>query len=223
MSILTLLTKKPPEIAGYTFDAVLEDELQFEAELPSYPVESGATIHDHRIIKPARYRIKVVLSNTPVSQSLLGFAGSMAGGLVSNLTSNPLVAAVAGMSAGFLASTSGTRASAGLEHLVAVLEGAEPFDIECGDISLKNMLITKITRARDPSNEGALVAMLEVSEFISLDRLKKDGGQPSHTELDSKDLSASALSSTVNKGVQTAKDLAGSALDKAKNAIGGLL
>lgn len=223
MSILTLLTKKPPVIAGYTFDAVLEDELQFEAEIPTYPIENGATVSDHRIIRPARYRITVVISNTPVTQSLGGFVGSMAGGLVSNLTSNPLIAAVAGISAGFLASSSGTRASAALEHLVAVLEGAAPFDLECGDISLKNMLITKITRSRNSENENAMVAVLEISEFISLDRLKQDGGQPSHTDLNPKDLAAASLSSTVNKGVQTAKDMAGDALNKAKNAIGGLL
>lgn len=216
MGLLTLLTREPPKIAGYEFDAVLEDELDFSVTVPSYPVESGAEISDHRIINPCRYRITVAISNTPLSQSLLGFAGSMAGGLVPNLTDNPLVAAVAGMSAGFLASSDGTRASAALEHLIQMLEGAKPFDVQCGDITLKNMVITRITRRKDPENEGGLVAVLELQEFISLERLQSDG-QPSHKQLRQDSPEQSACSKLVDKGVTAVKE----AGTKIKDTVAG--
>ncbi len=215
MSLLTLLTRTPPSIAGFTFDAVLEDELEFSVEVPSYPIETGAEISDHRIINPCRYRIVVLMTNTPLKQSLLGFAGSMAGGLISNLTNNPVVAAVAGLSAGFLASSDGTRASSALAELIRILEGEKPFDIDAGDVQLKNMVVTRITRRKNPENEGGLEAVLELQEFVTLDRLTTDG-QPSHKQLDDGSKEQSACSSVVNKGVTTVKSLGSSATEAIK-------
>lgn len=219
-SLVTLFTREPPTIAGYTFDAVLEDELEFSVSVPTYPVESGAEISDHRIINPCRYRIVGVMTNTPVQQSLMGFAGSMVGGLVSNLTSNPLVAAVAGMSAGFLASSDGTRASAALSNLIAILEGAKPFDVVAGDITLKNMVAVRLTRRKNPTNEGGLEFVLELQEFIELDRLTASG-QPSHEQLKSGSVEQSACAKAVEKGLSTVKDAADTVVTKVKSVIDG--
>lgn len=215
MSLITLLTREPPQICGYTFDAVLEDELEFGVEVPTYPIENGAEVSDHRIILPARYRITIMMTNTPLAQSLGGFAGSMAGGLVSNLTDNPVIAAVAGMSAGFLASSSGTRSSTALEQLIGVMEYGKPFDVQCGDITLKNMVITKITRRKNPENERGLEAVLELQEYVSLDRITQEGA-PKHTQMRPDSKEASSCSAVVNKGVSSVKELGSSALDKVK-------
>lgn len=218
MSLLTIFTRKAPEICGYSFDAVLEDELDFSVTIPSYPVESGAEISDHRIINPCRYRIVGVVTNTPLKQDLMGFAGSMAGGLISNITDNPVVAAVAGMSAGFLASTDGTRSSAALETLIEILEGARPFDVVAGDITLKNMLVTRLTRRKNTENEGGLEFVLELQEFISLDRLTAQG-QPSHTQMSAGSVEQSACSSIIEKGVSAVKDVGNSIKEKISSVL----
>lgn len=213
MSLLTMLTRVPPEICGYTFDAVLEDELEFSVDLPTYPIESGAEITDHRIINPIRYRIVIAISNTPLQQNFSDLGLSMAGGLVSNLTDNPLVASIAGLSAGFLASSDGTRASAALETLIGILEYSKPFDVQCGDITLEDMVITRITRRKTPENENALEAVLELQELVTLDRLSSDG-QPKHTQLSKETVEQYSCSATVNKGLTTIKDVGNNVKDK---------
>lgn len=219
-SLVTLFTRDPPTIAGYTFDAILEDELEFSVQVPSYPIESGAEVSDHRIINPCRYRIVGLMTNTPLQQSLLGFAGSMAGGLVSNLTSNPLVAAVAGLSAGFLASSDGTRASAALANLIAILEGAKPFDVVAGDITLKNMVAVRLTRRKTPENENGLEFVLELQEFIELERLTASG-QPSHDQMQEGSPEQSSCAKAVEKGLTSVKEAGASAVAKVKDVVSG--
>lgn len=188
-------------IANYTLDAVLEESLEMSVETPSYPIESGASVSDHRIIQPIKYQIRGVVSNTPLKVSVFDFAG----GLVSNLTENPIVAAAAGISAGALAGQKENRAQAALAQFIQILEGEKPFDVVSGDISLKNMVITKITRTRNPENENALVFDLDLTEFISLDRLTSDG-QPDHRYLRDGDPSKAGNAREVSKGQATLKD-----------------
>lgn len=200
-----IMNRKSPQIAGYEFDAILEDEFALSVEIPSYPIESGASISDHRIINPARYTLRGVISNKPLKVSVFDFAG----GLVSNLTDNPIVAAGAGMSAGALAGFlgndggEGTRVSAAVQTLIDILEGKEPFDVDTGDIQLKNMVVTSFSRKRDPENENAMIFELELQEFVTLDRLTQEG-QPSHKQMKNGSVEQSANSKQASMGkVQT--------------------
>lgn len=220
MSIINLISRKPPSICGYQFDGVLEDSLEFSVDIPKYPIESGAQIADHRIINPCRYRITGIVSNTPMNANSLGYIGSLVGGTavgaLSNLTNNPLVAAVAGLSIGFLAGTDGTRASAALERLILILEGEDPFDVDAGDVQLKNMVIVNITRDKDPENENGLVFTLELQEFVTLDRLSTDG-QPSHKQLREGSVEQSGISKVVSEGWKNTKEAASNAIQKLKD------
>ena len=216
MSILTLLTKEPPKIGEYSFDAVLEDEIDLTSTITTYPVETGAEISDHRIINPAKYRLTIVMTNSPLAQEIPDFSSSISGGLLSNLTKNPVVAAVSGLSAGFLASSDSTRASSAFDKLIELMESEQPFDIDTGDRFLKDMMVVRITRKRDPSNENAMVASVELQEYISIDRLTKDG-QPSHKVLRSGSPEQSSCSMFVSKGVTTVKN----AGEKARKFVGG--
>lgn len=188
-NLITLLTHTPPSIAGYTMDAVLEDDLEFSKTITEYPTERGVSIADHHIINPIQYKMTCAISNKELKTNLTDFAG----GLVSNLTDNPLVASVAGMSAGFLASSEETRASSALIEFVKMLEGEKAFDVDAGDVQLKNMVFTNIRRKKDPENEDALIVELTLKEFITVDRLSQDG-QPHHDQLrkGSKEQSANA-------------------------------
>lgn len=221
MSIVNLITRTPPVIANYQFDAVLEDTLEFSVDIPTYPIESGASISDHRIVNPCRYRLTGIVSNSPVMnpnslEHLTTIAGSIGVGALSNLTNNPMVAAVAGLSIGFLAGSDGTRASAALERLVEILEGNAPFDIDAGDILLKNMCITQIRRTKNPENENGLVFELDLAEFITLDRLSTDG-QPSHAQLKPNDKAQSGCVKAVQEGWKNLKEASTDAIEKLRN------
>ena len=197
-------------IANYTMDAVLEETLDMSADVTTYPIESGANVADHRIIQPIRYKIKGVVSNNPIKVSVTDFAG----GLVSNLVSNPVVAAAAGLGAGYLSgmvnSGDSTRAQTALKTFIEILEGEKPFDVVGGDITLKNMVITKISRTRVPENENALVFDLDLQEMVTLDRLN-NSGQPDHSYLRSGDPSQAGCAKDVSKGTTTLTDSSASA------------
>lgn len=217
MSIISLFTRQAPTIAGYQFDAVLEDTLDVSVEWTMYPVESGVNVNDHRIIQPVRWTMTGAVSNNPLKVQVTDF---LAGGL-SNLTNNPYVAAVAGLAAGFLAGSDQTRASTTLEFLINLMRSGEPFAIDAGDIQLQNMVISRIGRTKDISNESGLIFVCEMQELITLDRLQTLG-QPSQMQLRDGDPTKSALSSVVKKGQQIAKDVNDTVSTSVNNVLDGI-
>lgn len=212
MSIINLFTAQAPTIAGYQFDAVLEDTLDISVEWTTYPVESGVNVNDHRIIQPVRWSLTGAVSNNPLKVQLTDF---LAGGL-SNLTDNPYVAAVAGLAAGFLAGSNETRASSTLEFLINLMRYGEPFDIDAGDIQLKNMVISRIGRSKDPSNETGLIFVCEMQELITLTRLQ-NLLEPTQAQLRNGDPAKSGLAGVVQKGQQIAKDVNDTAASAVKS------
>lgn len=199
MSILSILTRQSPKIAGYQFDAVLEDSFEATVELTRYPVESGVKVADHRVIQPMRYYMVGAISNNPLK--IIDLAGLAAGGLSNIASRNPFVAAVAGLSAGFLAGSQYTRASSTLQFLLDLLVAGLPFDVDAVDIQLKDMVLTRVSRDRDPENEGGLIFVAEMHELIQLDRLA-DKTQPSQDQLPDGDPAKAGAAATTNSGQQ---------------------
>lgn len=214
MSIVNLFTRgAAPTIGGYSFDAVLEDTLDISVELTSYPVESGARVNDHRIINPIKWSLTGAVSNNPLTPTITDFLG----GTLSNLTNNPYVAAVAGLSASWLAGSEETRASTTLQFLIGLMMTGDPFYVDAGDIQLDNMVITRLSRGKDPSNENGLIFVAELQELISLDRLPTLG-QPQQYQLRKLDPAQSAISATVKKGQQMVRQ-ANKAVNTAVNNV----
>lgn len=205
---VTLWKVTESEVAGYSFDAVVEQVTEFTVDTPTYPVENGVSIADHRILQPIEYMIRGIVSNTPLRVSLFDFAG----GLVSNLTDNPFVAAVAGMSAGFLAGSNSTRAAAAMENFVQIMEGAEPFDVDTGDMILKNMHIVRIVRDTNTQNENSAEITLFIRELVTLDRIQTDG-QPTHKQLRSGSVEESGICASVSKGAKALKEVGQNTMD----------
>src|SRR5690625_184744 len=199
MSILSILTRQSPTIAGYQFDAVLEDTFEASVELTRYPVESGVKVADHRIINPMKYFITGAISNNPLR--VIDVQGLIAGGLSNLMSRNPLAATVAGLSAGFLAGSSHTRASSALQFLMELLVAGQPFDVDAVDIQLKDMVITRLSRDRDPENENGLIFVAELQELISLTRLS-DLTQPSQDQLPDGDPAKAGAAATASTGQQ---------------------
>lgn len=199
MSIITLFSKRSPLLNGYSFDAVLEDSFEASIELTRYPVESGIQINDHRIVQPMKYYLTGIISNNELKPSLTDFAG----GTLSNLIpGSGIAAAVAGMSAGYLAGNTETRASSALEALIQMMILGEPFDVDAVDVQLQNMVITKISRERNPENENSLIFVAELQELIQLDRLS-NSENPNQSQLPDGDPAKSSAASGVNRGQQT--------------------
>lgn len=195
MGIVNLFTKQAPTIAGYSFDAVLEDTFEATVEVTTYAIESGVRVSDHRILQPFKWSLVGAVSNNPLSVQLTDFLG----GALSNLTNNPLVSSIAGLSAGFLAGSDETRASTTLQFLITLMQGGDPFDIDAGDIILRNMVITRLSRTKDPSNENGLIFIADLQELITLDRLSVVG-PPAPSQLRDGDKAKSAITRVINRG-----------------------
>lgn len=201
MSIVNLFTKQAPTIAGYSFDAVLEDTFEATVEVTTYPIESGVRVSDHRILQPFKWSMTGAISNNPLKVQLTDFLG----GALSNLTNNPLVASIAGLSAGFLAGSDETRASTTLQFLIVLMQQGDPFDIDAGDITLRNMVITRLSRTKDPSNENGLIFVADLQELITLERISFVG-PPSPDQLRDGDQSKSAITRAINRGQKLVAD-----------------
>lgn len=214
MSIINIFTRKAPTIAGYSFDAVLEDTFEATVTITSIPIESGVRISDHRILNPFKWTMTGAISNNPVKVQLTDFLG----GALSNLTSNPIVSTVAGLSAGWLAGSDETRSSSTLDFLIVLMQYADPFDIDAGDILLRNMAITRLSRTKEPRNEGGLEFVVELQEVIDLDRIQRDI-QCTPDQLRDGDPSKSALSRVISRGQAIAKE----ASESVSNAVNGIL
>ena len=58
---------QPVDINGVTFDALIEETLTLEADVPYYPVETGFAVSDSIILKPKTLHMILYITNTPVT------------------------------------------------------------------------------------------------------------------------------------------------------------
>lgn len=59
--------KQPVSIDGIEFDALIDETKKHEADVPTYPVESGFEVSDTIILKPLSLDMTLFLTNTPVT------------------------------------------------------------------------------------------------------------------------------------------------------------
>lgn len=206
MSIINILTRTAPKIDVFQFDAVLEDSFEASVELTRYPVESGVKVADHRIINPMKYYMVGAVSNNPMRVfSLSNAVGLAAGGISNFFGSNAIGATAAGLAGGltaaYLAGSAQTRASSALETLINMMVSGQPFEVDAVDIQLKDMVITRLSRDRDPETEGGLIFVAELQELVQLDRLI-DKTQPSQDQLPDGDPAKAGAASTASTGQQ---------------------
>jgi hypothetical protein len=199
MSITSIFTRTPPRIGindeWITFDAVIEDALEFTVDYTQFPIEIGADASDHGIIRPATQVMTVSVSNNPLSFSLIGSAA----GFVSNFIDSAAGAAIAGLSAGFLSGAEESRAKSVLEFFVSLMYSRIPFDVDSVDYMSKNMVITKLRRTRNISNESGLDLIIEMQELPLLSTTISNN-QPSISQLNNDDPSQTQAAATKEKG-----------------------
>ena len=198
MSLINLFTNKAPtfNVGGgiISFDAVLEDTLEASVEYTSFPLEIGANASDHGIIQPITWTITGLASNNP-----LGIDPSQITGFLTNFFDVPGLSAIAGLAAGFLSGSNETNAGATLQLLLGLMYLREPFDIDAVDIQLSNMVITNVTRTKDPENENGLEFTAELMELPLISSVITTN-QPGQSQLRDFDPSKTQSTAFVKKG-----------------------
>lgn len=203
MSLIGLITRESPTLGIedgtiVEFDAVLEDTLEAEITYTQYPIELGASASDHAIIEPVKWTLVGALSNNPVSVGVMDFAG----GLISNLTDSGTAAAALGYAggiAGYLGGSEQTRSQEALAFLLALMRERKPFSVNAGDITLENMVITKISRTKTAENESGLEFRAELIEIPLIELVIKNN-QPKQSNLRPGDPAQSQAAADVSLG-----------------------
>lgn len=202
MSFATLFTREPPFLGTLVFDARLEDTFEARVDWAEFPIETGANAIDHGIIRPRKWSLIGAVSKNPVRVDLTDFTG-----ILTNIASNnAALAALAGVTAGMLSGPSDTRASAALIYLINIMVARIPFDVDCGDIVLTNMVISNLRRTKNPANEGGLIFEAELQELATLDTITGQS-QPSQFQLRQTDPASNQIARVVNKGQQTLRGI----------------
>lgn len=199
MSLINIFTRSSPTIAGFEFDAVLEDTFEASVDLTGFTIELGARASDHRVINPFSWSLVGAVSNNPLRANVTDFASAATTG------ANGVLSTVAGLSAGFLAGGAETRASSTLDFLITLMVTGDPFDIDAGDIQLTNMVVGRIRRTKSPATEGGLIFEADLQEFPTLETVLRKN-QPLNSQLREGDPSQSQASATINNGELTGSD-----------------
>ena len=59
--------KQPVSIDGIEFDALLDQSMDYEADVPEYPTEKGFSVSDNISLKPETLSMTLYVSDTPVA------------------------------------------------------------------------------------------------------------------------------------------------------------
>ena len=199
MSLTSIFTKAAPRIGiddeWISFDAVIEDALEFTVDYTQFPIEIGADASDHGIIRPATQVMSISISNNPLAFAPVDFAA----GFISNFVDSAAGAAIAGLSAGFINGAEESRAKSVLEFFVSLMYSRIPFDVDSVDYRSSNMVITKLRRTRNIENESGLDLIVEMQELPLLSTTISNN-QPSVEQLNEDDPSQSQAAAEQNKG-----------------------
>ena len=205
--MLSLLTRRRPKFGAggdfFVFDAVIKDSIAADISFTAFPIELGATASDHGIIQPKTYTMEGGVSDNPLSAQL----SDLAGGFLSNLTSNTRIVNAAAFSAGYLAGSKEERGNSTLEFLFTLMYKRIPFDIDTGQITLTNMVFTNVTTKRDNKTEGGLMFNANFQELPLLRTLLSDDS-PTVDQMNDGDQSKTMAAVKVSKGRKNAGLLA---------------
>lgn len=134
-------------------DAVIVERFDDEYQATTNPVELGAEITDHVIKLPKRYSMDAVVSNTPL------------GGAAFEQLGDTIVDGVTGF-VGDSTGTGLTRAQQAYRSLVLIGDTLEPIDVQTGLDLKRNLIIERISSARNKDTSGALFFTMDLRQVI---------------------------------------------------------
>lgn len=140
-----LLTRRNRYIDSIFIDAFLRESHQSEVSITEFPVEFGININDHRVILPKVIEIE---------------------GAVSNMT--PLIFGASFKVPDFVVGSNTSRATQAWKNLLLLQQTGEPFDVQTGLITYKNMVIQSLRADRDKFTSGGLFFTAKLKEVVIL-------------------------------------------------------
>jgi hypothetical protein len=199
MSIVTMLTRNSPTLAGVSFDATLETTFKASIDITGYPLASGAEAADHSIFNPLEFTMTILASNNPLRPQVTDFIG----GAISNYVDLPTIA---GLSSGFLSGRADTHAAVVLTDLIGKMVDRQPISVYGGDIQLDSMMITGIDRTRTTENENGLECIVTLQELPTLDLIHGGGMNVVNTAKD--DPAHTSAGKKIHKGIAKVNEAA---------------
>lgn len=147
MAFENLFIRTKKSIGGIELDAVINETHTSEVEVTSNPVELGADITDHSIIKPKRIQITAQVSDTPLGLAALGQIVDNVTGLFGSSTSENI-----------------TRSTAAYSAIIQLQESREPIDIQTKLKLYSNMIITNVSVTQDKDTSRIVLMNISAQE-----------------------------------------------------------
>jgi len=192
MSLLTLFLRRGGKteiqrvIDGKTgaivLDALIKEDYSADAEPTTHPVEDGADITDHVILRPRTLSIEGVVTETPLG----GFVDSLVNAGIQTVTSTigqavkkkvgggafgtaatSRVQGLAGKTlSGLIKGPAGNRLNGVLQELRAVRDSRQPVTIVTGLTQYDSFILRSFTVSRDQTTGKSIRVSLSFQELI---------------------------------------------------------
>lgn len=168
MAFENLFIRTKKSIGGIQLDAVISEAHDNEVTVTDNPVELGADITDHSIIKPKVVNITATVTDTPLGSAAFGEIVDTVTGLFGTSTAENL-----------------TRSVTAYNALVQLQETREPIEIQTKLKLYQNMIITRVTTAQDVNTSREVVmritareVLITESEIVKLQPEQLEEGSP---------------------------------------------
>lgn len=185
MSTIALFFKRPQPteiiatIAGalspILLDATLKESFKAEAEVTQHPIEDGADVSDHVILKPTSLTISGIVTETPFEglPGLVKAAGASVGSLIGQAlgpfgtAAGAVAGGIGGKSlAGAITGSTDRALSDYVTHFVAVRDARQPVDILTGLTRYTGYILSSFTCSRDQKTGGSITVDLEFKQRL---------------------------------------------------------
>lgn len=215
-------------------DVTLSDTTKYEAEPTEHPVEKGADVTDHILVKPRQITITGIVSDAPIElkdaysekgllNQLQDAAGAVTGAIGQKFGKSGVVAgvgaAIGGVAANALFASSVNPAVQTRDALINLLESKTPVNIQIARKNFPNMVLTSLEFPRDPSLGQAIkfTASFKQIRKVSSKKIivKSSKEEVRHTAGEKESLGKQGANET-----DAATEVKGSVLYKLNNSFG---
>lgn len=149
-----------------TLDASINETHTRESPPTEFPVENGATVSDHIIVKPFALEITGVISDTPIG-GLSGLLTEAATSLASALVPPAGLSAITG-AMGLISALSGSKSPsvAAYGQILQLQQNGQPFDVLTTLYRYPNMWIKAISVPRDAQSGNILLFTVHLVQLL---------------------------------------------------------
>ena len=178
MAFENLFIRTEKSIGGIQLDAVLSESHNNEVSLTTNPVEIGADITDHAVVKPKKINMLAQVSDTPLGLAAFGKIVDLVTGLFGTSTGENI-----------------TRSNAAYNAIVQLQEAREPIELQTKLRLYTNMIITSVKTQQDKSTSRIVRMSIDLQEVLivtsevvqlSKDQLQQGSAQEQGSPADKK-------------------------------------